>query len=115
LNRGEIRCYTFRPPWDAYIPTKPVGTNVPPVDPQQKCEFSAPPGLHVSSRGQRPRNRRPLTPFPLSPLAGRGVPKAGCGVLVGGFHPRLLNLLPSGEHGFMHSRPYPVQWGTGAR
>jgi len=62
-------------------------------------EPSAPQGLDVSSRGQRPRKRRPLTPFPLSPLAGRGVPKAGCGVGSGGFTPRLLNLLPSGETG----------------
>ncbi|SPE33487.1 hypothetical protein SBA2_80002 [Acidobacteriia bacterium SbA2] len=67
-------------------------------DTSLRVEGSAPQGLDMSSRGQRPRKRRPLASFPLSPPAGRGVPKAGCGVWFRGFHPRLLNFLPSGEH-----------------
>jgi len=59
----------------------------------------------MSSRGQRPLKCRPLTPFPRSPVAGRGVPEAGCGALVRGLHPRLLNLLPSGEHVVTCGRP----------
>ncbi len=54
-------------------------------DPRAPREPSAPQGLDMSSRGQRPRKPRPLTPFSLSPPAGRGVPKAGCGVASGGF------------------------------
>jgi len=51
----------------------------------------------MSSRGQRPRKRRPLTPFPLSPPAGRGVPKAGCGIGSGGFTPGYSYCSPSGS------------------
>ena len=50
-----------------------------------ELEGSAPQGLDVSSRGQRPRKRSPLTPSP--PLAVRGGPKAGAGPGPGGSPP----------------------------
>jgi hypothetical protein len=65
----------------------------PPLEP------SAPQGLDMSSRGQCPRKRHPLTPFPLSPPAGRGVPKAGCGVRSGGFTPGYSICSPPGSTG----------------
>ena len=61
---------------------------------------SAPQGLEVSSRGQRPRKLS--LPSPPSPLPAGGERGAEGGVwgFVRGFHPRLLNLLPFGERGF---------------
>ncbi|SPE22110.1 hypothetical protein SBA2_10050 [Acidobacteriia bacterium SbA2] len=56
-------------------------------DIQPDIDGSAPQGLDMSSRGQRPRKRGPLLPYPLSSQAGRGVPKAGCGAWSGGFTP----------------------------
>ena len=53
-------------------------------------------------------------PHPLSPLPAGGERGADGGVwgLVRGFHPRLLNLLPSGEHGFRRSRlPRVIAYG----
>jgi hypothetical protein len=66
-------------------------------DPRPPPERSAPQGLNMSSRGQRPRQPHPLTPFPLSPPAGRGVPKAGCGVASGGFTPGYSICSPPGS------------------
>jgi len=63
-------------------------------------EDSAPKGLELSGRGQRPRETSLPHPHPLPPLPDSGERGAGGGVWgpVRGFHPRLLNLLPSGEH-----------------
>jgi len=59
----------------------------------------APQGPNLSSRGQRPRKRSPFIPFPLSPRAGRGVPKAGCGAWSGGFTPGYSIGPPPGSTG----------------
>jgi len=53
--------------------------------------------LRRTSRGQRPRKPRPLTPIPLSPSTGRGVPKAGYGVGSGGFTPGYSICSPPGS------------------
>ena len=52
---------------------------------------------------------RPLSPLP---VCGERGTEGAVRALVRGFHPRLLNLLPSGEHGFSPGRPSPLQSGT---
>ncbi|SPE26427.1 hypothetical protein SBA2_30092 [Acidobacteriia bacterium SbA2] len=84
-------------------------------DPRLPPELSAPQGLNMSSRGQRPRKRRPA--HPLSPLPAGGERGAEGGVWgrVRAFHPSadgLLNLLPSGERGLARSRLALLQAGT---
>ena len=64
---------------------------------QPPVYFPTSQGREVSSRGQRPRKRRPLTPFPLSPPAGRGAPKAACGAWSGGCTPGYSTCSPAGS------------------
>jgi len=69
---------------------------------QPPLKISAPQGREVSSRGQRPRKTASPHPPPLSPPAGRGVPKAGCGAQSGGCTPGYPICSPAGSGGVPH-------------
>jgi hypothetical protein len=67
--------------------------------------FRSPGALSKRLWGNAPGNVIPSPPFPSPRPRGEGCRRRGVGASVRGFHPRLLNLLPSAEYGCSRSRP----------
>ena len=65
--------------------------------PRPLLEDSAPQGLNISSRGQRPRKRAPSPPFPSPRLRGEGCRRRGVGPWSGGFTPGYSYCSPAGS------------------